>query len=681
MNNKKHKPMRPCGNLPAAIFLVAFFLFSLLRPAPVRAEQPDDLTTKSIEDLMNIQVTSVSKKEEKLARTAAAIYVITQNDIHNSGATNIPDLLRMVPGIYVAQINANTWAITARGFNDRFSNELLVLLDGRSVYSPATGGVFWDVLDIPLEDIERIEVIRGPGGSIWGANAVNGVVNIISKDAAETHGTMLVAGSGTVEPAFSTVQYGGGAGDATDYRVFAKYANFNRLPSLPGVNAADDWHLFRAGFRVDRKISMADTLTAEGDMYTGEEGVYAGFGPSILAPGISNAYNVPLSGGFAQANWKHAPSQRWDTSLQVSYDTYERNDALHEERQTFDVQFQHHFLIGSRQDFIWGLEDRYSLSSTSGNFFVSLVPPSVNSNLFSAFAEDEFALLPDRLYLTLGSKIEHNYYTGLNALPTGRLAWTPSRRQTLWAAFSRSPRTPADLDIAIRANFLTIPNPNGPPTVLAIFGNKNFGDEDLNAYEFGYRREITNRFAMDAALYYNDYANQQTNEPLAPFMESTPAPVHLVVPVTYRNWMYGEAHGIELAAHWKVTGRWTLSPGYAFERIHMHLNPLSQDTSSVPEAEGSTPVHSAQLRSQFALARALTWNTSAYFSGRLADPMEASYTRLDTGLSWQFAERGSLGIFGQNLLRDHHTEFVDSNSSVQTMLLKRSVYAQFTVRF
>jgi iron complex outermembrane receptor protein len=679
--NKRAKFLPLRGHLTKLIFAAVCISVSMLSPASVHAQQADDLTAKSIEDLMNIQITSVSRKEEELSRTAAAVFVITQADIKNSGATNIPDLLRMVPGIYVAQINANTWAITARSFNARFSNELLVLLDGRSVYSPATGGVFWDVLDIPLEDVQRIEVIRGPGGSIWGANAVNGVVDIISRNASDTRGAMVSAGSGSLDPGFGTVQYGGAIGDSTDYRLFAKYFDFNRSPNLPGENAADDWHLLRGGFRIDRKLSPADTLTAEGDMYTGEEGVNTGFGPSIFAPGVSDAYSVPLAGGFFQADWKHSPSSRWDTSLQFSYDTYERDDTLREARQTFDLQFQHHFLIGNRQDLIWGLEDRYSISATDGNFFVSLAPPNIDSNLFSAFVQDEIALLPDRLYLTLGTKIEHNYYTGVNAMPTARIAWTPSRRQTLWAAFSRAPRTPADLDIAVRVNFLTVPNPAGLPTVFSIFGNRNFQDENLNAYELGYRREISTRLSVDAALYYSDYSNQQTDEPLPPFVDSTPLPAHLVVPVTYRNLMHGEAHGIELAAHWKATDRWTLSPGYAFERIHMHLSPLSQDSDSVADAEGSTPVHSAQLRSQFTLTHALSWNTSAYFSARLADPVEPSYTRLDTGLSWQFAERSSFAVFGQNLLRDHHTEFADSSSSVQTMLLKRSVYAQLTVKF
>jgi iron complex outermembrane receptor protein len=657
------------------LFLLLIFAMSL------PAQQPEDLTSRSIEDLMNIEVSSVSRTEQKLARIAAAVFVITSQDIRESGATNIPDLLRMVPGIYVAQINSSTWAITARGFNSRFSNELLVLLDGRTVYSPATGGVFWDVLDLPLEDIERIEVIRGPGGSAWGANAVNGVVNIISKSAEETHGALVSAASGSIEPAFGTLQYGGALGSSTDYRLFAKYFNLNRSPNLPGENAADDWHVLRGGFRVDRTLSSADALTAEGDMYTGQEGVNTGFGPSIFVPAASPAYNVALSGGYIRANWRHTPSARWDTSLKLSFDTYERYDALHEGRSTLDFQFQHHFLAGSRQDFVWGVEDRYSVSKAQGNCFVSLAPARVDSNLFSAFAQDEIMLLHNRLYLTLGTRIEHNYYTGMNAMPTARVAWTPSHKQTLWASFSRAPRTPDDLDIGIRVNFLTVLNPTGPPTVLALLGNRRLGDEDLNAYELGYRRELNDHVSLDASLYYNAYANQQTQEPLAPFLENAPSPAHVVVPFTYGNLMHGESYGMELAAHWRPVNRWTLSPGYAFEQIHMHLSALSQDDSAVPEAQGSTPVHSGQLRSAFALTRTLAWNTSAYFSGRLADPAMPSYTRLDTGLSWQFVERGSWSVYAQNLLRDHHVEFLDSSSSVQAMLLKRSVYTQLTVRF
>jgi iron complex outermembrane recepter protein len=251
----------------------------------------------------------------------------------------------------------------------------------------------------------------------------------------------------------------------------------------------------------------------------------------------------------------------------------------------------------------------------------------------------------------------------------------------VWGAVSRALRTPDDTDESIRVNLQTLPNPDGPPLLLALLGNRQSQDEDLIAYEIGYRSEISHWASVDLATYFNNYTNLQTTEPGVPFFESSPAPPHLVVPLIFHNLMYGQIGGVEIAAHWKVIDRWTLSPGYAFEEIHMHLRPASQDTSSVAGAEGSTPESSAQLRSQVLIRHDVSWNTSAYFSGRLTDPVEAAYTRLDSGLLWQFAERSSLGVVGQNLLRDHHTECADATGSVQTTLIKRSVFAQFIFRF
>ncbi len=329
-------------------FLAIFSLASGLASCPLQAQvKADDLTSLSLEDLMNTKVTSVSKTEQKISRTASAIFVITSADIARSGATNIPDLLRMVPGVDVAQIDANTWAITARGLNGRFSNELLVLLDGRTVYTPSFGGVFWDVFDLPLEDIERIEVIRGPGGTIWGANAVNGVVNIITKRAAETRGGMVVAGGGNLNQGFGTTQYGGGLGARTDYRVFAKYFNQDHLPGADGGSGADGWHLLRTGFRMDSRLSTKDQITVEGDMYTGQEGVPTSFLPSVTSPGKNLDTEASLSGGYLHSVWDHAFSSRSGTSLQLSFDRYKRNDFLRGQLGAFDLEFAHHFAWGS----------------------------------------------------------------------------------------------------------------------------------------------------------------------------------------------------------------------------------------------------------------------------------------------------------------------------------------------
>jgi len=659
------------------------------RPVPESSQGPQDptaqqgdLTQLSIENLMNVEVTSVSKKEQKLSRTATAIFVITQEDIRRSGATNIPDVLRIVPGLDVAQINANTWAISARGLNGEFSNELLVLVDGRNVYTPTTGGVFWDVLNVPLEDIERIEVIRGPGGSVWGANAVNGVINVITKKASETKGVMVVAEGGNLDQGFGTVQYGGSAGKNFDYRVYTKYFNQNHMPGLSGQNGEDGWHLLQSGFRADGTLSSKDTLMVQGDIYTGRESDPTTFLPSITSPGlIPVVIPVNLSGGFLQGVWNHASSARSDTTLMVEYDTYEREDQLGETRQTFSMDFQNHIAWGSRQDFVWGLEYRYTASDSHGDLFVSLNPNDVNAQSFSSFVQDEIAAVPERFYLTVGTKLEHSYYTGFALTPSVRATYALDKHNMVWAAVSHAVRTPADTDASIRLDVAGFPGPGGTPTLISIFGNPNVKNEGLIAYELGYRTVVRENLSIDFAAFYHDYDNQETTEPSTPFFETTPAPPHLVLPSIYENLENAEAHGLEIAANWKVTDRWTLSPGYDFERIHAASTPLSQDKETPLSDEGSDPHVHARLRSHFQLSKQLDWDASVFFVDRINFQHVPSYTRLDTGLSWRWREGLSFSLVGQNLLRDHHLEFVDSSAASRSTQIKRSAYAKITWRF
>lgn len=639
-------------------------------------EHQVDLTKESMQDLMNIEVTSVSKREQRLSQTASAVFVITEEDIQRSGATNIPDLLRMVPGLNVAQINANTWAITARGFNSRFSNELLVLLDGRSVYTPTFDGVFWDVLDVPLQDIDRIEVIRGPGASVWATSAVNGVINIITKKASETPRPFVELLAGNVDQGFATVQYGGRAGTRTSFRAFAKYLNVRHWPSSVAPDGGDGWNDARIGFRTDSDISATDTLTFEGDLYRGRESNPSLDVTSIGSPRVQTRYEVNLGGGFLQAMWNHKYSARAGISLQASYDEYERNDLLGETRGTFDVTLQHHFGWGDRQDVVWGGEYRYSQSVSVGSLFVALVPADLKSNLLSGFVQDEIAIVPDRLHLTLGTKLERDNYTGFDALPTARLTWTPSTRQTFWTAFTRADRAPASTDESLRASLGGFSGPSGP-TELVLTGNPNLKTERMIGYEAGYRRSVAEQLSVDFAAYYNRYNNQETTEPGTPFFEAGSSTPHVVIPLIFENLMSGETHGFEASINWQPASRWTISSGYAFEQIHMHLSPASQDADSVAEAEGSTPVNSAQLRSHVDLVKRLSWDTSTYFVGRLTDPAIASYTRLDTGLTLHWNKKLSLRIVGQNLLKNRHEEFVEPTGSSGTTLAKRSVYVEW----
>jgi iron complex outermembrane recepter protein len=653
----------------------------LLIPAWGQEKRPD-LLDLSIEDLMNVEVTSVSKTAQTLSRTASAVFVITQEDIRRSGSTNIPDLLRMVPGVNVAQINANTWAISARGFNAQFSNELLVLLDGRPVYTPTFGGVFWDVLDVPLEDIERIEVIRGPGGSVWGANAVNGVIDIITKKAADTRGGLVVAGGGNLDQGFGTTQYGGALGQNTDYRVYAKDFNQDHMPGLTGQNGADGWHMFEGGFRTDSTLSPKDTVTVQGSFYDGREGNPTTVFPSVTSPGPTNVNSeVDVSGGFVESVWNRIDSASSDTTLQVSYSRYKRDDVLMEERNTLDVDFQHHLAYGQRQDIVWGLGYLYSTSATDGDLIFSLQPSSLNTQLFSSFIQDEITVLPDRLYVTVGTKLEHNYYTGFGLWPSIRMAWKLNERHMLWTAVSRAARTPSSVDTAERISVAGYPGPDGVPVLVMLVGNPRYKDEGLIAYEMGYRATVLQRLSVDVAGYYNYYDNQETIQPAAPYFATTPGPPHLVVPLTLQNGKSGETHGVEVAGNWKATDRWTLSPGYSFEEIHMHINPTIQDAQPTPSIAGSNPRHSAQLRSNFALGPRLAWDVSAYFVDRLPYQGVPAYTRLDTELSWKWSKQISLSLVGQNLLKDHHLEFYNDSGATISTLVKRSVYAKIVWRF
>jgi iron complex outermembrane recepter protein len=657
-------------------------LFSLAHTAAYGQAPQPDLTKLNLQDLVNLEVTSVSKKAQRVSATAAAIFVITQEDISRSGALNIPDLLRRVPGLNVAQISASAWAISARGFNDHFTDKLLVMLDGRSVYTPTFSGVYWDGLDLPLEDIERIEIIRGPGGSSWGANAVNGVINIITKRASETHGGLLVAGGGNLQQGFGTVQYGSTVGRNTDYRIFGKYFNDTHMAALAGDDGADQWSVSRAGFRTDTKFSSSNSVTLEGDLYTGREGQIIPVFPSFTYPLLQFVTVAPrLSGGYLQSIWDHHYSGGSDSILQLSFDRYQRAGLLDEARNTFNIDFQDRVAWGSRHEIVLGAAFRDSGLNTTGTLAFSLRPPSLNTRLFSAFLQDEITLIPSRLSFTWGTKVEHNYYTGLGVMPSARVAWKLTDRAMAWTAISRAIRTPAAFDVATYANFGGYFDLSGTPIVFRLQGSPAVRDETLLAYEAGYRTALSNRLSFDVAAYYNSYSHLTTVEPMLPFLESSPSPPHVVATNIVSNLMHGETHGLETFATWRVTGRWSLTPSYAVEQMHFHPDRGSQDAFSAESKEGSTPHHWARLESGLNLLHGLRWNISSTFSERLPARAVPSCTRLDSNLTWSMREKLSLGIVGQNLLQDRHLEFVDTWQALASTQTTRSVFAKFTWTF
>jgi iron complex outermembrane receptor protein len=670
------------GSFPRWILTVACSLGSAraLADQLPQNETSGDLYQISLESLMNMEVTSVSKREQKLSQAAAAIFVINQDDIRRSGALNIPDLLRMVPGLDVAQINSNTWAISSRGFNYQFSNKLLVLIDGRTVFTPSQDGVNWDTQDVPLEDIERIEVIRGPGATIWGSNAVNGVINVITKSAADTQGALVTAGSGTENRAFGTVQNGGMFGDMS-YRVFAKYLDVDDLPAVTG-SGSDAWHLLHGGFRLDGHLANADPVTLQGDIYSGSEGAVISHIASISPPDNDIASRTTsLSGGNVLGRWSHLHSSGTETTLQVYFDRYLRlGGELDETCDTVDIDFHQNARLGSRHFLLWGAGYRHAADRTVGTIDQAFAPADMNLRLFSAFIQDEITLRPDRLTLTVGSKLEHNDFTGFEVEPSARLAFTPSTRDTLWAAISDSARTPSLRDDNADFNLAAFSLPDGSPAIATIEGNPRQKSEYLLSEELGYRIQANAWVSIDVSLFHNSYRNLRSFEQGAPLPQTIPQPF-TEIPIFQGNHVHGSTDGLELSTKIRVTDQWTLSPGYALLRMNLHNDPGSPDTSTVPDTEGSSPRHQAQLRSALNVSRTLSWNVAAYFVDRLPAQQVPSYTRLDTQLNWQPAPAIALSLVGQNLLRDRHVESMEILTSVNSSQVQRGAYAKVSWKF
>ena len=642
------------------------------------AKSADDLENFTLEQLVNIQVTSVSKMETDLFTAPAAIYVITQEDIRRSGLTSIPELLRMVPGLDVARIDANHWAISARGFNDQYANKLLVLIDGRSVYSPAFGGVYWNVQDTPLADIERIEVIRGPGATLWGANAVNGVINIITKSAKDTQGGLVTVTYGTEDQPSTTVRYGGELATNLFYRAYIEYFNRDNFSDAAGHGTADAWDAVRGGFRLDWEPSTEDKFTLQGDVYNSAAGETVD--ETTLVPPFVNRTNLVdrNRGGNVLGRWTHNFSDTSQLTLQTYYDHAEQGDnSIMVENDTYDFDLQHRFALGTRQDIVWGAGYRQVAEHASSDFYSSLTPANDHEQIASAFLQDDITAVENRLHLILGSKLEHNDSTGFEIQPSMRLAWTPTEKQTVWAAISRAVRTPTEGQQDIRDNRTVVQPPAGPPVLASVFGNPNLKSEELTAYELGYRIKPVERLSFDATAFYNVYDDLVYAVQGAPFFETDPAPPHVVVPLTFQNGQSAQTYGGELSAEWRVTDNWKLTAGYTF------LQTCFEPKTTL---NGTDPQHQFQIHSDLNLPDHVELNGAIYYIGQInalqgnATTRVPSYFRVDLGLTWHPFKSLEVGIYGQNLLADRHTEFTSYITTVLTEI-PRSVMGRMTWRF
>jgi iron complex outermembrane receptor protein len=642
-------------------------------------EKPSQLKQLSLEQLGNIEVTTASKEPVKVIRSPAAVYVLTQEDIRRSGATSIPEALRLAPGVEVARVDADHWSVAIRGFAGQFSKSLLVLIDGRSVYTPLFDGVFWDVQNVMLDDVERIEVIRGPGGTIWGANAVNGVINIITKSAKDTHGTLATLGSGNVDQGTGGVRYGGSAGKDFNYRIYG-------IGSIRGPEFHSDGDGFdhlrmgQMGFRTDWKSGEKDTFTVQGDIYRGESGervFIASFSPPTETQQNDKAY---VSGGNLLARWQHATGEGSDVQIQAYFDRTNRQDLeLGETRNTFDIDFVHHARLHGNQKLTWGLGARVSPSNfipTSAG--VNFLPNKQTDSIYSGFVQYELAIVRDKLTLTGGTKLEHNNFSGFEYQPSVRLLWTPTDHQSFWAAVTRAVRTPSRLDQNVAFAILVRATPP-PPIFFEIVGDPKLAAEQLIGYEAGYRTQVNRNVYVDFTGFYNTYRDLQSYGPISLGVADTPPPPHVFILLPYANGIKGNTAGVEIAPDWKITRWWQVRGSYSFLHMGLKDKPGFTDTGMLLSSyEGSSPRHLVAFESRFNLPKHFELDQTYRYSSALSAQSVRAYSNADVRLGWHVGEGLDFSVVGQNLLRPSHKEFGGDPGPL--VGIKRSVYAKMTWR-
>lgn len=648
------------------------------------ATTPDlvEMAGLNLEDLMKIEVSSASRKQQKMADVAAAVYVISGEDIRRSGATSIPEALRMAPGLDVARIGSSSWAISSRGFNGRYANKLLVLMDGRTVYTPLFSGVFWNIQDTLMEDIERIEVIRGPGAAMWGANAVNGVINIITKSARDTQGNLLVAGAGSFERGVAAFRHGGQSDEDTHYRIYGKAFDRAAAEDRSGRRLDDDWRGARTGFRLDKKLSGGDKFTVQGDAYSLKVGETVR--PySVLTPpyGTPFAADDTAKGMNVLTRWQHRLDDQSEMTLQAYFDRAQFSaPKLSETQQTIDVDFQHRLAPSLRHDIMWGANVRYIRSQASGTADISFSPESHSYTNLSLFLQDDIALIPERLRLTLGSKLEKPHFGGTELQPNARLLWTPDGSNSVWLAASRASRTPSRGEVESRIALAVMPptvESFGLPVQLVTVPNPDLDAERLTAYEIGYRTLLTSRLSLDIAAFRNRYNQLSQWDVGAAQLAMAPVP-HLSAPLAYTNVSSKtKTRGIELVADWRPLDWMRLEASHTWLRV------------DAPPPDGvNTYVAGTSPRRQYSVRWLMDLNTKTQFDlwlhrvGKLKsqDQEIPAYTELDVRLGYAVNKQLDLSLVGQNLLDSRHPEFSET-SIVPVSYIPRSVYAKATWKF
>ena len=675
------RPFR-CYRLVRYLVVVGSLLW--LKPVIAQSGQADpdleqrqsELLSLSLEELADVVVTSVSKQEESLQEAAAAVHVITNEDIRRSGATSIPEALRLAPGLHVARVGSGTWAIGSRGFNDTFANKLLVLIDGRSVYTPLFSGVFWDAQDTLMADIDRIEVIRGPGATLWGANAVNGVINIITKKARETQGVLISGGGGTEERGFGAIRYGLALSETVHMRVYGKYFDRDATVMSNGADSQDDWDAWRGGFRLDWEPSELTMMNLQGEIYDGTE--QTTFSRNQVTPPYSSLDNSDsgFSGGHILGRWNQDFENESNLTVQTYYDRTERNwSVFGEKRDTFDAELSHKLSLGERDELIWGMGYRFSTAEYQNTFDVALFDQDIH--LYNAFIQDRHSIIEDILSITLGSKFEHNVFTGWEVQPSLRVVWTPTEKHTVWAGISRAVRTPSlaegNSEVVLASVPPNVPVPGFPPNPLptiAALGRSPFLEaEDLLAYEIGYRWQATQRLSFDLATFYNDYSDLRSVAPGTPELRTLGGMPYVFAPLSWGNDEEAESYGAELSFDWQVVDGWRLAGSYS--RLH---------TIGADE-RGRNPENQFMVRSLWNVTPDVTFDANLRYVDELPALQVKDYLALDLRIGWTPRPGLEISVVGQNLLDSQHGEYSPTFLGTPRVEIQRGVYGMISWTF
>lgn len=656
---------------------IGFISFCLtFAPTGAAVSAVGDYSELSLEQLMRIEVTSAAKRPVSIADTPAAVFVLTNDDIRRSGARSIPAALRLVPGLHVAQLSSQSWAISARGVNSQFANKLLVMIDGRSVYTPLFSGVFWNRQDTLLEDIDRIEVIRGPGAALWGANAVNGVINIITKNARDTQGNFTFTGIGNNDQAEAAFRHGGSISDDAHYRIFGKARNFGSHELEDGSDGADDYRDGRGGFRADGILENGDTWHVQGGSFSSVAG-YTSESPSVTPPHATRFNDDDtVTGSYLLGSWGRdiGPDNRVEIRSYIHREVSE-GEEISEERDIVDFDADHRFKFGDLHTIVWGFGGRYSRDELSESFRYRFSEESGDQSMVHAFLQDTISLWDGDVSLTLGTKLEYNSYTGVEIQPSARAIWRATPDHNVWAAVSRAVRTPSraerDAEISLgvfpssTATALGLPD-TGLPLDIRVIGNPDIESEELLALELGHRWTASPTVSFDTAVFYNFYDRTLTTSIGTPTLETQGTTPYLELPVNFMNDGEADLYGMEVVANWRPIDTLALQGWYSL---------LQGDLT------GGDANYQMALRAQYDVSPTVSVDVMGRIVSELATSDIDGYGEVNARVAWRPRPNVELALTGQNLLRDERTEFTNDGFLNFSNKVERSVFGSLTVRF